>query len=104
MTKKDIVNIVYERSKDELGLTKKEVYEAVSDVLDIVENCLKNGEKVQISGFGTLKVKVRRGKVGRNPRTGEEYLIPERKVVVLRPSRKLIEMLEVKLRNSKIDK
>ena len=98
MTKRDIANLVYERCEGEFDITKKEAYEIVSEIFEIIENSLKRGEKVQISGFGTFIVKLRKGKVGRNPRTGEEVPVPDRKVVVFRPSRKLLELVEIKLK------
>jgi nucleoid DNA-binding protein len=98
MTKKDIANCVYERCNSELQVTKKEIYEIVSEIFRIMEETLKRGEKVQISGFGTFIVKRRRGKVGRNPRTGEEVPVPDRRVVVFKPSKKLLELVELKLK------
>ncbi len=98
MTKKDIANSVYERCNSELKITKKEIYEIVSEIFRIMEETLRRGEKVQISGFGTFIVKMRRGKVGRNPRTGEEVPVPDRKVIVFKPSKKLLELVELKLK------
>ncbi len=98
MTKKDIANLIYERCEKELALTKREVYEIVSDIFEMIEENLKRGEKVQISGFGTFLVKHRKGKIGRNPRTGEEVPVPDRKVVVFKPSKKLLELVELKLK------
>ncbi len=101
MTKRDIANLIYERCEGEFNLTKKEVYEIVSEIFELIETTLKKGEKVQISGFGTFIVKVRKGKIGRNPRTGEEVPVPDRRVVVFKPSRKLLELVELKLKNVK---
>ncbi len=98
MTKKDIANSVYERCNSELKVTKKEIYEIVSEIFKIMEETLKKGEKVQISGFGTFLVKTRKKKIGRNPRTGEEVPVPDRKVVVFKPSKKLLELVELKLK------
>ncbi len=98
MTKKDIANFIYERYESDTGITKRELYDIVSEVFEIIEESLKRGEKVQISGFGTFVVKHRRKKKGRNPRTGEEVPVPERKVVVFKPSKKLLELVELKLR------
>ncbi|MDQ7038818.1 MAG: HU family DNA-binding protein [Aquificota bacterium] len=98
MTKKDIANSVYERCNSELNITKKEIYEIVSEIFRIMEETLRRGEKVQISGFGTFMVKTRKGKVGRNPRTGEEVPVPDRKVIVFKPSKKLLELVELKLK------
>ncbi|HIC97677.1 MAG TPA: DNA-binding protein [Aquificaceae bacterium] len=97
MTKKDIASLVHERCNEEFEITKKEAYRIVSEVFEIVESALKSGEKVQVSGFGTFVVKFRKGKVGRNPRTGEEVPVPDRKVIIFKPSKKLLELVELKL-------
>ncbi|EDP76136.1 HU family DNA-binding protein [Hydrogenivirga sp. 128-5-R1-1] len=98
MTKKDIASLIYGRCEEEFETTKKEIYQIVSEVFEIIEETLKNGEKVQISGFGTFLVKTRKGKIGRNPRTGEEVPVPDRKVIVFKPSKKLLELVELKLK------
>ncbi len=97
MTKKDIANLIHERCGGELEITKKEIYEIVSDIFEMIEEALKRGEKVQISGFGTLLVKHRKGKMGRNPRTGKEVPVPDRKVIVFKASKKLLELVELRL-------
>ncbi len=98
MTKRDIANFIHQRCNSECSMTKKEVYEIVTEVFQLIEETLHKGEKVQISGFGTFLVKHRKGKVGRNPRTGEEVPVPDRKVIVFKPSRKLLELVELKMR------
>ncbi len=98
MTKRDIANLIYERCEGEFEITKKEIYQIVSEIFEMIENTLKAGEKVQISGFGTFIVKDRKGKVGRNPRTGEEVPVPDRKVIIFKPSKKLLELVELKLK------
>lgn len=76
MTKAGIVNDVYER----VGVTKKEAAEYVNAVFDAMKDTLSDGEEVKISGFGKFEVRQKGERVGRNPRTGEEIMIPERKV------------------------
>ncbi len=98
MTKKDIANLIYGRCEEEFEATKKEIYQIVSEIFELIEETLKKGEKVQISGFGTFIVKTRKGKIGRNPRTGEEVPVPDRKVIVFKPSKKLLELVELKLK------
>ncbi len=98
MTKRDIANFIYNKCEGEFSITKKEIYEIVSEVFQIIEETLRKGEKVQISGFGTFLVKERKGKRGRNPRTGEEVPVPDRRVIVFKPSKKLMEQVELKLR------
>ena len=56
-------------------LTKKDAEVAVKAVTDSIVAALKNGEKVQLVGFGTFEVKARGERKGRNPKTGEEIVI-----------------------------
>ena len=57
------------------GLTKKDADKALAAFVEVVTDALKEGEKVQIVGFGTFDVKERPARTARNPRTGEEIKI-----------------------------
>ena len=81
MTKKDIVMKISE----ETGLKQIDVKLAVQKTLDHIIAALGRGETVELRNFGVFKVKNRRGRLGRNPRTGEEVTVPEKKVVVFKP-------------------
>lgn len=81
MTKKDIVIKV----SSDTNLTQIDVKKIVQRTLDVVVESLERGETVELRNFGVFKVKNRRGRVGRNPRTGEEVSVPEKKVVVFKP-------------------
>ena len=81
MTKKDIVMKV----SNETNLTQIDVKKIVQRTLDAVVESLERGETVELRNFGVFKVKNRRGRVGRNPRTGQEVQVPEKKVVVFKP-------------------
>lgn len=81
MTKKDIVIKV----SNDTNLTQIDVKKIVQRTLDVVVESLERGETVELRNFGVFKVKNRRGRVGRNPRTGEEVSVPEKKVVVFKP-------------------
>ena len=67
MNKADLINALAERN----GITKKEADKAVSSVLEIIEEALKNGDKVQIMGFGSFEVKERAARTALNPSTRE---------------------------------
>jgi integration host factor subunit alpha len=84
MTKADIARIVYERHG---GISNREAARLVEIIFDAIKNRLGDGEKVQITGFGTFVVRQKRERRGRNPQTGEEMLIKPRKSVVFRPSK-----------------
>ena len=57
----------------------------VQKTIDAITESLERGETVELRNFGVFKVKSRRGRIGRNPRTGEEVPVPEKKVVVFKP-------------------
>ncbi len=81
VTKKDIVM----RVSNETNLTQQDVKKIVQKTLDIILESLERGDTVELRNFGVFKVKVRRGRIGRNPRTGQEVAVPEKKVVVFKP-------------------
>jgi len=81
VTKKDIVMKV----SNETNLTQIDVKKIVQRTLDVILESLERGETVELRNFGVFKVKSRRGRIGRNPRTGEEVSVPEKKVVVFKP-------------------
>jgi len=85
MTKADIVEDIAQRT----GLTKKEVAETVDLFLEKIGDLLVNGQHLEIRGFGTFKVKERKERMARNPRTGEAVPVPSRKVPVFKVSKML---------------
>ena len=84
MTKADLARVVYERNG---GISNKEASRLVEVILGSIKQGLQNGERVQITGFGTFTVRGKKGRKGRNPQTGEEMNILPRKSVVFRPSK-----------------
>src|SRR5690625_6842842 len=82
MNKTDLVNAVAEKSE----LSKKDAGKAVDAVFEAVMDSLKDGEKVQLIGFGNFEVRERSARKGRNPQTGEEIEIPDRKSTRLNSS------------------
>ncbi len=82
MTKADLVEICAERT----GLTRTDVAVTVDAFLEAVKSSLETGKNIEIRGFGTFKVKLRKARKARNPRTGAEVPVPDRKVPVFKPS------------------
>jgi len=82
MTKADVVKIISEK----MGFALKESTEIVDQVFEIMRETLESGEKVKISGFGNFVVRQKQPRKGRNPKTGAEMVISERKVVTFKPS------------------
>lgn len=85
MTKQDIVEDIALRT----GLTKKEIAEAMELFLKNIGDALAKGEHLEIRGFGTFKVKQRKARMARNPRTGEAVPVPARQVPVFKVSKML---------------
>jgi DNA-binding protein HU-beta/integration host factor subunit alpha len=77
MTKKDIVL----RIAEETNIKQIDVKVVVQKTLDHIINALSKGETVELRNFGVFKVRSRRPRIGRNPKTGETVPIPERNVV-----------------------
>ncbi|MFV1951794.1 MAG: integration host factor subunit alpha [Nitrospinota bacterium] len=82
MTKADIV----ERIFDKFGSSKKDIAEVVDLVFETIKGTLEVGDEVKISGFGNFSVRHKRERKGRNPQTGEEIRISERKVMAFKAS------------------
>jgi DNA-binding protein HU-beta len=82
MTKADLVEEVAGKT----GLTRTDVAVVVEAFLEAVKKSLENGHNIEIRGFGTFKIKQRKARKARNPRSGEEVPVPDRKVPVFKPS------------------
>ena len=81
MTKKDIVLKI----TDMTGIKQIDVKKIVQKTFDAIIDSLIQGEKVELRNFGVFKLKERRARFGRNPRTGESVPVPPRKVVIFKP-------------------
>jgi DNA-binding protein HU-beta len=69
--------------------TRKEASAAVDAVMNAIRLALRSGDKVVLAGVGSLHVKMRRAKVGRNPRTGQTVPIPPRRAIRFKMSKEL---------------
>ncbi len=85
MTKIDIVTDLYEK----LGFSKRECAHIVDRFFEIIKDTLSADENVKISGFGNFFVRRKKARRGRNPQTGQEIKITERKVLSFRLSQVL---------------
>ncbi|MBM3255019.1 MAG: integration host factor subunit beta [Candidatus Omnitrophica bacterium] len=81
MTKKDIILKV----SDETNLKQIDVKKVVQKTFDCITEALVRGEKIELRNFGIFKVKQRKSRTGRNPRTGQVVPVPPRKVAVFKP-------------------
>ena len=81
MTKKDIAIKI----ADETGIKQIIVKEVVQKTIDAMIEALSRGETLELRNFGVFKVKERKARTGRNPRTGEAVPVPPKKVVTFKP-------------------
>jgi integration host factor subunit alpha len=82
LTRADLSEAVHRQ----IGLSRSESADLVKSMLDMMADHLVHGETVKLSSFGTFMVRAKNGRVGRNPKTGEEVPITPRRVLVFRPS------------------
>ena len=80
MTKKDIVLKV----SDSTGVKQIDVKKIVQRTFDCIVEALVRGEKIELRNFGVFKVKQRKSRTGRNPRTNQVIPVPPRKVVIFK--------------------
>jgi integration host factor subunit alpha len=85
LTKANIV----ENIQSEIGFTKNKSFEFVESLIKIIKKTLATGEDVLVSGFGKFCVNGKRQRRGRNPATGDDMMLPARKVVTFKCSGKL---------------
>ena len=88
LTKNEIVGKV-----NDLGFTKKKSADVIESLLEIIKNTLTEGEDVLVSGFGKFCVKEKGSRRGRNPATGQDLRLRERRVVTFKCSGKLREKI-----------
>jgi integration host factor subunit alpha len=77
MTKAQVVEHLFEK----VGFSKKDSSDVVEMILETIKEALIKGEKVKISGFGNFVVKEKKARRGRNPQTGDDLTISERRVL-----------------------
>jgi integration host factor subunit beta len=92
MTKADLV----QNAADSIGpgITKKDCAIVVDAFLNAIKEALGEHENIEIRGFGTFKVRERKSRLARNPRTGDPVEVPPRAVPVFKPSKDLRTLVE----------
>lgn len=89
MNKQELLSAMAEKS----GLTKKDSEAALAAFIETVQETLKQGEKIQLIGFGSFEVRERAARVGKNPLTGEQMNIPAAKVPAFKAGRALKDLI-----------
>ncbi|MEK6649503.1 MAG: HU family DNA-binding protein [Bacteroidota bacterium] len=94
MTKADIVDVIAAAT----GLTKVETEAVVDGFIQTVINAMKEGKNIEIRGFGSFKVKKRKGRIARNPRTGQQVMVDEHYVPIFKVSKELKHVVDENLK------
>ncbi|MBP1156486.1 MULTISPECIES: HU family DNA-binding protein [unclassified Paenibacillus] len=89
MNRDDLIEKVAKSS----GFSKKDAEKAVASVLDSIFDALKQGEDVQLNGFGNFDVRDREARIGRSRKTGQEIELPAGKIPVFSAGKALKEAL-----------
>ena len=89
MTKADLVNDVANAAE----LTKKDAERLVEIVFESIIDSLNQGEKIELRGFGSFRVRERGARRGRNPKTGDPVSIPAKRVPYFKPGKELKELI-----------
>jgi integration host factor subunit alpha len=90
VTRADLADAVHQN----IGLSRQESSDLVQSVLGMVSDSLANGDSVKLSSFGSFLLRDKNGRVGRNPKTGEEVPIDPRRVLTFKPSQVLKEKVD----------
>ena len=85
MTKADLVEEVTRATE----LPRKESEAVVETIFDSIINALQTDDKIEIRGFGSFRTRQRRGRTGRNPKTGAKVDVPAKKIPYFKPSKEL---------------
>ncbi len=85
MTKAELVELIAQ----ETGVSKKDTGVVVNLIMENIGKALMAGDKVEVRGFGSFKVKSRNARLARNPRTGESVSVPSKRVPYFKASSEL---------------
>lgn len=92
MTKADLVEEV-----THLGdLTRRDGEVIVDTIFESVIQALRSGDKIEIRGFGSFRIRQRKPRVGRNPKTGAKVDVPAKSVPYFKPSKELRDLVNPK--------
>ena len=86
---------IAESMKKEFGFNRKLCLDIVNDIVDIIIEGLQSDKKVKIHNFGTFKMNNKKSRIGRNPKTKEEYSISSRNVITFKPSKILLKYINI---------
>jgi len=85
VTKADLVEEVVRVTE----LPRKESETVVETIFESIIGALQGGDRIEIRGFGSFRTRQRRGRIGRNPKTGAKVEVPPKKIPFFKPSKEL---------------
>ncbi len=91
MTRSDLVDQLAERFAQ---LTHRDAELAVKTILDALAEALENSHRVEIRGFGSFSITRRPSRIGRNPRSGEQVVVPEKRMPHFKPGKTLRQLVD----------
>ena len=89
MTKAELVDEVARV----VQLTKKQAETIVNIIFDSIVESLRSGQKIELRGFGSFRLRSRKSRTGRNPKTGEKVDVPSKKIPYFKPGKELKELI-----------
>ena len=92
LTKKDLVNLIYMQ----IGFSKQVSESLIEEFFSLIVYNLKKEKIIKLSKFGTFSIRLKKSRVGRNPKTKEEKKISERNVVLFKPSKEFKDFINLK--------
>ncbi|MDD3266477.1 MAG: integration host factor subunit alpha [Burkholderiales bacterium] len=90
VTKNELIQVVMENSE----LSRMDAYRLVEDFFDVMTKSLEDGDEVKVSGFGNFVLRDKKPRIGRNPKTKEEFPISARRVVSFHTSNLLKDQIK----------
>ena len=88
---------IAEAMQNEFGFNRKQCLDIVNDIINIIIDGLQSDKKVKIHNFGTFTMNNKKSRIGRNPKTKEEYNISSRNVVTFKASKILLKYINNKI-------
>src|SRR2546425_11712234 len=99
MTKAELVDEVARV----VQLTKKQAVTIVNIVFDSIVDSLRSGQKIELRGFGSFRLRSRKSRTGRNPKTGEKVEVPSKKIPYFKPGKELKELINKAMGGEVVD-
>ena len=89
LTKADLIEEVLALG----NLTKRDCEVMVDTVFEAVISAIRKGDKIEVRGFGSFRIRQRQSRIGRNPKTGERVEVPAKRIPYFKPSKELRDLV-----------